>query len=262
MRLASQQTALGPDYNVVGVEAYNPKTADLTKRQRQKVAMGDFSPLTIPLFRVVEALGLNNNQDVAMYGQSLGGDLAMQFGHDVMFNPQRGVAPLSAIGAIEMARNIDRGRLGIIKAMTSSGGELAQNVVDSQSDALLEAWGVKLPAKSEKAMMKKINGKVNSDVGKYVFASLREAAAMTGGFGTDKSSSQAEALLRRTTLPMFIARSLRSTVFDAATFANLRNEYESRQNTIFYEENGDHSSDDNIRRSAARILYFASNLVV
>jgi pimeloyl-ACP methyl ester carboxylesterase len=260
LRLKAQQTALGPEACIVGVGPYDPATNALDRAERHMVAKGDFSPLSARVLRVSDSLGLNGSQITAMYGYSMGGDIAAQTAFDMLTNPSRGNFELGALGVTEAARMVRRGAFAVVGAMNSSGKRLVENIVDSKVPALNESWDFD-PNADFQTNKKAINKKVSKGAVSYTTQNISSGLAMMRGFGTNKTAEQLETMIEEISLPMMVARQRDSQVFPAEAMERLQ-AITDGESVLFHLENNDHSADDQIRKSAARILYFAANLLI
>lgn len=259
LRLAAQQAALGEDYAMLGVQAYDPQKDVFGRHERAQLAKGDFSPLSARVLRAAAESGVDVAEATFMpYGYSLGGDVAIQTAHDVLLNESRGVVDVRALGAFEFARCKKRGVM-VVKAMGDSGKGLYENVCASEMPALDEAWNIQ-DGPSDRAK-KRFDAGVNKDVVRYMQSGARSNLAIVRGFGTGMSTRQLTDVLQYAQqqedgLYVMAGRQNDSTVCpilpDADTF---KKQYDALALP------GDHSADDHIRNSARRILYFASNAV-
>lgn len=257
LRLKAHQRVLGSDYAVIGVEAYDP-AFNFTPNEREQISKGSFEPLSVREFRVLDALDISDDQRVLSYGYSMGADVAVQAAYDSQFNSSRANYRVEGLGALEMARCLNRGAVAVGWAMMKSGKKLSDNILASEVPALNESWGV-LGLDSQVAM-KRVNHRVNKGAASYILAGPGNNAAMVRGFGTAASTKQIVELLDRTNIPILAGRQRDSTV---CTLEPISDEISKRQlrRLKSIEEDNDHSADDNIRLSAARILYFATEVV-
>lgn len=253
LRQQVKQTALGPDYAIVAVDSYDP-SVKFGRHERKQLANGSFAPLSARELVVLDHLGLSDDQKLLSYGYSMAADVSLQLAHDTHFDPNRGIHKVEAVGALEMARSSNRGIVRVIGAMASSGKALVDNIMDSQMPALEEAWGVDNPAKAKKA----INGRANLSVLDYLWTGPINNLDMGFGFGTDESTKQAIELINGTNIPVLLGRELRSTVCGPEVFKRIISETDRIQDVDYLVEDNDHSADDNLRLSAARIIYFTS----
>jgi pimeloyl-ACP methyl ester carboxylesterase len=253
LRLGAQQDVLGPEYCIIGVQAYDPVGQTLSSVEKVQMAAGNFSPLSTRVLRVAKHLGLDKNESNYVYGYSLGADVAIQTASELLGDANRGVVPLKSLGAVEAARVSDRGAMAVMKAMKASGNDLFENILGSRAKALTEAWGIEDTARAEKH--RGFDGRLMAGMAKYWLGSLSANIAITKGFGTEQSLLQAS-LIVVDGLPTFIGRQKASSVCPESFITSL--ESLGQPNLVTLQEKGDHSADDNIRRSAARILYFIS----
>ncbi|CAN5665134.1 hypothetical protein BH23PAT2_BH23PAT2_00510 [soil metagenome] len=259
LRLAAKQAALGEDFCVVGIGAYEPAEQALSLEQRRKIKTGDFSPLSERMVRVVDSLKLNEEQSVMFDGYSLGGDIAVQTTHDILFDEHKGVCSVEALSVSECARMVRRGAALVTIAMAQSGKRLVENIVDSEVPSLLEAWNID-PNTDMKTTKKAVNSAVNRGAIKYWTSGIQDNWAITRGFGTDASKRQIIDLADETQLLMLITRAKDSKVFPKQSLQDIATHTREREGVLLGTEDNDHSGDDNIRRSAARILYLAQSL--
>ncbi len=257
LRVKAKQVALGDDFAVVAVDTFDPQIS-FTADQRHKLHIGDFSPLSERIFRVINHLDLSDDQKILAYGYSMGADIAVQTAHDNQLNPNRGSVNLIGVGSEEMARCLKRGAISVTLAMAQSGGLLVKNIQDSKVPALDEAW--KITGLDNKKATRAINFPVLLNLIKYANSGKRNNWAIINGFGTEKSTDQVLELLNKTELPVFIGRQAMSKVFSADALSKIIFQDKS-SNGDYLVENNDHSADDNIRQAAARILYFADRMI-
>lgn len=253
VRLAAQQRAVGEDVCVVGVQAYDPANAKLSKEQRRIVAKGSFAPYVERVLTVVEVLQLSDDQSVGFYGFSKGADVSTETVYAIANDRNKGIRSYDGLAAIEPARTVRRGRLAMLRAFAGSGGDLFDNVVASDSPALLEARDIDLvyDHKAEKHHA----SEVKKGVAQYSLQDLPGNFANLGGFRTDTTLQQINEMVRLGILPpTLVGRMTESTVCHPSFIGQLQ---ESRNLTPF-EASGDHSLADNIRMSAAFMLYATS----
>ncbi|HSX44638.1 MAG TPA: hypothetical protein VLF39_00800 [Candidatus Saccharimonadales bacterium] len=254
VRLLSKRQVLGPNFAIVAIDSYDP-AEKFSHAERKEIAHGSFAPLSQRELAVLDQLNPGADQNIYSYGYSMAADVAVQLANDSQFNPNRGTHDIKAVGAIEMARSVDRSMLAVMGAMNSSGKRLPENIMDSRMPALEEAWGIDGQDKYKKA----VKGQVNSSVIKYILAGPANNIAMGRGFGTDTSTQQLTELLINKSMPVLVGRQRQSTVCPSEVFDRL-SDYTDRADLTLLEEDNDHSADDNLRLAAARILYFASEV--
>lgn len=267
LRLQAQQAALGDEYCVVGVEAYNPSETAFHKDERRRLSSGDFSPLSERMLRVGEHIGqltLRDMDNISFYGYSMGADVAVQTAYDALTNENRGVIGVGAIGAVEPARSVHGRGLKVMLDMQQSGKRMFRNILESDVPALNEAWNIDNDAVALgkiKAQEIKNMGKVVFGAGAYLLRSPRSNYALIKGFGTSKSVDQLWEIGTKTDTPIFLGRARDSKVFPEHAMEPFVEPLNNSEHGLTHIIEDDHSADDNIRKSAARILYFASNLI-
>lgn len=257
LRLKAQQEALGAAYALIGIQGFEPTKGSFTAKDRAEMVKGSFTPLSERVFRVGEELELDKyGQNVLAYGYSLGADVAIQVTNDTLTNPSRGVFDINALGAVEAARIANRGLVATQKAFGDSGKQLFDNVVASNFPALEEAWKI---APFDGNARKKFDKAVIRGLAQYIRSGPKNNFAILRGFGTDASAVQLDRIMtsKATKIPVMLGRQYDSTVCTE----DFHDEYFKRYGTLTrfrrLAEEGDHSADDNIRKSAGRILYFA-----
>jgi hypothetical protein len=251
LRLAAHQAALGKRYCVVGVQAYDPWQRALGHRDRRQLARGDFSPLAVRVLRVGEALQLKDDQDVAAYGYSLGADVSIQVAHTLIRDSWE--LNLRRIGAIDCARTVDRGAWRVASAVRDSSKDLFNNIIHGGCPALLEAHQID-PDVAQDKMRAAFDERISAGVIRYWLGHGLTNRAITCGFGTAASARQLKVILDSDRdLRVLVGRQKHSTVCPPEFIAALPKS--GRLNLV--EQEGDHSVDSNLRRSAAMILYFA-----
>lgn len=255
LRLATKQQALGPDWAVTGLQTYSPYSNRLSHAERKQTAKGEFSPHAGRFLRVAEkVIGLD--QEAFINGYSKGADVAIQTVHDSLLSPNRGTVEFRALAAYEPARFALRG-LKVVKDMGDSGKDFHKNVKASGSAALCEAFGIDAASEPEKTK-KTFDIRTNAGIIKYVMRDVLGNLAHAQGFGTDSSLRQLTAILGQSSLPVLLGVQMNSTVTNFNETEALKLKFLNRQRFDLLIENGDHSADDNLRKSAARAIYFAS----
>ncbi len=254
LRLAAQQAALGNEYALVGIEAYNPSQKRLDHEQRHEIKAGIFRPFSERVLRVIEATKPRDEQEAGLYGYSLGADVATEVAYDVLTDPSRGIITLDVLGVYESARMRNRGRLAVAAAFAGSGKDLWQNVLDSQSPALLEARGITDTSEQSK---KAHAAAVNKGVLNYNLADPLGNWAIMKGFGHDTTKRQLEVITANRDMPLTtIGRMSASTLMPADFDIN----FEPSHRLIVKEYFGDHSAADKLQKSVEFILQTARTL--
>lgn len=261
VRLAAQQIGLGDEFCVVGVQLYAPNIQEFNHAERALISKGEFSPFANRLLTVIETVATNPDQDVMLYGFSLGGDVSIETAYQNTTNPNKGVRQINRIGAQDCARSKTRnplwGGIAISKAFEKSGEHLFKNVVLSRSPALLEArGGIDLddPA-AEDRHAKYVKGAVMA----YVKADLLGNLAQVRGLATNRSQIQVHELMQNPDAPRQVIGRLEDSLICPPSFIDdLRVFFGDTYNTHIYETEGDHSTVDNVRKSAAFALYAAA----
>jgi hypothetical protein len=254
LRLAAQHAALGDEYALVGIEAYNPTEKRLDHEQRHEIKAGIFRPFSERALRVIEATKLRPDQQVGLYGYSLGADVASEVTYDVLTDPSRGIVAFDVLGIYEAARMRNRNRGAVALAFAGSGKDLWQNILDSESPALLEARGV---ADTSEQSKKAHAAAVNKVVLNYNLADPRGNLAIMKGFGHDITKHQLKVITANRDMPLTtIGRMRDSTLMPADFDADL----ESSHRLVIKEYPGDHSAADNLKKSVEFILQTARTL--
>lgn len=236
---------------LVKTEVYNPWEQRLPHKQRAKVAEGDFSPLAQRLSNLVEQLHLRDDQHLYMSGFSMGGDvtaevLARTMSDPNFYFPHR----IDGVGIFEAARMVNRNRhlLGrrasVAIDFARSGKDLHDNVLASQSPALLEARGID----PDNPKAKKDHDKwVMQDGARWMRRDIEGNWALLGGFGTDQTAQQLNRLRWFKGLPnITLIRMADSWMMPEASIRDLA----GVPGFELITEPGDHSAADNVVRAA------------
>lgn len=264
LRLIGHQTVLGADYCVIGTQAFNPSAQSLTRVQRRITRTGDFTALSDRVEAVVASYGI---ESVSAYGQSMGGDVSMQLAYNATFDENRGNIDVVAVGAHDIAKSIKRSpvlAVGVIKMMVAqatSGKALYDNVWESGSPALLEAWNLEDGEGAQEAQRKEFDKQLGKGVIRYWLSDVPANWALTRGFATPTTIDQAIKLASETDTFVSVGKQRDSSVMHRdgymrlLTGSGLTAQFDGKLHS--YADAGDHSDDDNIIRSAGRVLYFA-----
>lgn len=245
--LSAQQAVLGSDYCLVGVQAYDPKHAKFDESQRYALSTGSFVPLADRTLTVIEKLKPRDDQQVALYGYSMGADVSVETSFQVLSNPERGLRQINKLGAFECARTIDRSSLEMFKTFSASGDELFDNILTSHSPALLEAQKVnsRHPSKLKHEL------RVTKHVLGYVFRDIPGNLALLRGFATDASLNQLDYISTHPDGPSTVVGRASKSEVCVTSFAETL-ERGNKINVVRWQ--GDHSSADKLQNSAAFIL--------
>jgi len=250
LRMAAHQAALGPDFCVVSIQGFVADPKAFNKADREQFAKGSFAPITERMLRVADAVGIKDNQAVFAYGYSLGADAAVDLTHAVLTDPNRGTINITAVGAMEAARVMDRPRAAVLLAQNKSGKKLYQNSIDSNMPALNLALGIDL---ADPASKEKYDKEVMRGVTRYAFSSKLGNLAIMKAFGSDLSAKQLTEILKKTYATVVVGRQTESTISSHQLLEDLLKN--DRDGLYLLEETNDHSADDNIRHSAGRIVW-------
>jgi|GEM_PF-5178696 len=254
LRLMAQQKALGDEYRILGVEGYVPEPGAFDNAEKAQMRKGILAPIAARLLIAAEAANVTSEQKVYAYGYSLGADTAVQLTHDVLTDENRGVVNLQGVGAIEPARVIKRSPAKLFLGdFNASGKELYENVTASEVPALIEAFGADVEDPNKKAF----DAVIAKGVLRYIRAGVKQNLAIVKGLSTDVTTRQLHTIIEQSDMPVLIGRQKRSKITPASVLEELDTKHPDRTRLHFIHENGDHSADDNIRKSAARILFFA-----
>lgn len=172
-----------------------------------------------------------------------------------------GIRPIHGAGSTEAARIKNRIVPAVIGAFMSSGKDLAQNVLDSNVPALVEAWDASKGDVIEDKYAKKVIDKASMlQVGGFILRAPANNWALVRGFSTDRTARQMNRLAADGDPRIYLMAGycLDSTV--SSPEGNREHIDSGRIDTVY--EDGDHSHDDNIRFSAARILHFADRATI
>lgn len=189
-----KQRILGEDYAVVGVEVFSP-AAKLTDSQRKAVATGDFRPFAARLDTVVDHLGVVDDLQLFSHGFSFGADIVAQYAHSNTFDAKFGNHAIESYGIFDPSRTKPRlqqlGRLGASLAVelnfAGAGGDLYNNVIASDSVALLQANGIDPKKHFAK---QRFMTQIAFGLPRYVAANRADNWALIAGFGTSETVNQ------------------------------------------------------------------------
>ena len=249
LRLRSEQMALGEDYAVVGIEVYNPKDLKIPLKKMASVASGSFDIFANRVLRVLGEVQPKNRDDqqIIMAGWSLGADVGIETVHKNMLNPSGGDFEINCLGAYEAVRMAKRGLIAVVGAFIASGETLYENILASNSPALLEARGIDL--KDPKAEKKHMN-RVTRTVVAYNARDPLGNLAISQGFTHDNSKQQLSAIASEIYGPHITLGRMEDTLMTPEDFfsgINLRNVHVARHP-------GDHMNADNLTKNAGYAL--------
>lgn len=248
VRLKAQQDALGDDACIVGLHVYEPRVLELSRRERKTVASGSFRPYADRVLSVIEAVDPRDDQNIVLYGFSMGADVSVDTAYHMTTDPQRGIRSIERLAAIEPARSQKRGSIAVVRAFSTSGNDLYNNVLASHSVALLEARGID---PTDPRAKKKHDAQVAKDVVQGNIRDVRGNLANIRGFASDESLQQLNEMIRGDTLPRtLVGRMTESPVcirafMDALLPSDVLTKFEVA---------GDHSLADNVSKSAAFVV--------
>jgi hypothetical protein len=256
LRLSAQQESLGPDFCVVGVEAFSSQPRIFSRTQLNTLKSGDFEPVASRVFRVIDSVGLSEDQTASVGGSSLGGDISIQVAHDSSFNENRGIVEITGLKAIEPARVRDRNvkKLRIAKAFASSGDKFFSNIIESDSVDLLRAFDLDVddPSKSElKHNIKTVTG----ILGYWARAPLANLALLNG-FGYDTSYRQLADIVQYDAVPAVMVATCEDSTVSSTNILEVVDHFGSSTQQGLVIENNDHSAENNIQESARRQAEF------
>ncbi len=256
--MADSTVAAARDIALVYVQTYHPKWQRLQgHREHHEVAGGSFRPFADRIIQVVEGLGIRNEQDLALHGFSKAADEAIEVTYQMLQNPNCGFRRIDRLGAWDPARAKNRGffpvkHLAVVQAFATSGERLFENVLASDSPALLESRGIN-PEDPDAA---KHEARVKSEVLRYTWADLRGALAITGGLGTAKSKEQLLSIGNSKTGP--------ATAVGRTEYSTLCLPEFMRGLPVHFERYGtagnDHSAADRLANSAGYLLLSTGSL--
>jgi pimeloyl-ACP methyl ester carboxylesterase len=255
VRLAAQQATLGPETAVVGVQVYEPVHQGLSPKQRELIAAGSFEPFADRLLMTMQLLNIREDQRISLYGFSMGADVSTEAAYSNIKNQNRGIARIERLGVFEPVRVMKRGAIAVAGTFGKSGKNLYQNVIDSDSPALLEARGIDL---TDKRAAKKHAASVNRGVLGYNRKDIRGNYAILRGFGHDYTIARLNEMslagISNKDMPqMIVARLMDSGLTPRKALARLR----TGENLEVFEYEGDHSAADKLQRSGAFVLQAA-----
>lgn len=265
LRLKAHQEALGEEFCVVGVDAFSSRAHTFSRSQLKKLKEGDFSPLSERVFRTIEEVGPSEEQTVSVGGYSLGGDVSIQAAYDTISDDNRGIVKLTRLKAIEPARVADQSVLTKAKAFGDSSNDFFLNVLCSDSDELLEAFGIDKSEDIGKARKKFDRRNIAGVIGYLASAPLANKALMQG-LATDKSIKQLDHVLGSNEISAVLVGTSKNSGVSSDLVHGLINTYGFHYPHKFarYRSeliDGDHSADDNIIASAMRQARFGGLIV-
>lgn len=245
VRLKAQQIALGDEACVVGLHVYEPKNLELSYDDKKKVADGSFLPFADRVLAVMKEVDPKDDQQVGLYGFSMGADVSVETAYQMISNDRRGEYPVDMLGAIEPARVTARGTMAVVRAFGKSGKGLYDNVLESNSPALLEARGI--DPEDSKAR-KKHDSSVRRGVMKYNAADVSGNLAIVRGFSGDDTLRQLNKMASSDDMPPTLVGRMADSRVSTPDFLKRLSQSESIET---FEMPGDHSLGDNVRKSAA-----------
>lgn len=245
VRLEAQQKALGDDACVVGLHVYEPGKLELSAKERQVIASGSFRPYADRVLSVIEAVDPRDDQDVILYGFSMGADVSVDTTYRMATDPQRGIRSVERLAAIEPARSQKRGAIAVVRAFATSGDDLYDNVLASGSAALLEARGID---PTDSRAKKKHDAQVTKDVIRGNLRDVRGNIANIRGFATDETLGQLNDMIWDGVLPRTLVGRMTESPICTRVFMDT---ILPADNLAKFEVAGDHSLADNVSKSAA-----------
>ncbi len=247
VRLAAQQVALGKEVAVVGVQVFEPKLQPLSKSERTEVKHGSFEPFADRVLGVADHLGITDDQVSGMYGYSMGADVAVSTTRANLYDENRGIIDIGCLGVFEPVRVQQRGAVAVMAAFANSGQELFNNVVASNSTALLEANAIDL---NNPKAEKQYNSRVQRGVAGYNLQDVRGNLAIVRGFANATSLIELEMISAHIEGPDTIVGRMEDSTITPATLTDDLSFIERYVDSY----KGDHSTADNLTKSAAFIL--------
>ncbi len=255
LRLKAQQTALGEDYALVGVELYNPRDIRLNRDERRTTSQGFFGPFALRLLKTIETVGPRDDQKVGLYGYSLGADVSVEAAYENLTNETFGQTKIEHLGVYEACRMQNRGRVALQRAakvgqaFKDSGPDLFNNIVNTASPALLEASGIDI---NDPDAERKHAKSVEKVVKKYITKDILGNIAISSGLGHDITIDQLKFLCQHKDMPWTTLGRMRNSTMSPPGVAFLHLPFVERLRTRLHD--GDHSKADNLRYSAAFVL--------
>ena len=266
--LNHKQKVLGPDYAVVGVEVFSP-AARLTNHQRQSVNQGSFKPFATRLDTIIDHLAPSSYQALYSHGFSFGADISAEYANRNAFDPQFGNYAIERYGIYDPARTKARlerlgrlgGRLAVDLNFGRSGADLYDNVIASDSVALLQADQIdpRQPLAKQRYM-----ARVSLGLARYLAANRADNWAMTAAFGTSQTVNQINELADRRYIATMAARTSAELtdqrphlVLGETVNGISRGFLRSLQPSADQERyliDGDHSVADNLQTGSALVL--------
>jgi len=250
VRLAAQQAVLGDECAVVGVQVYEPRNQTLDRNERRAISKGSFLPFADRLLATVEHMQLTDEQEVALYGFSMGADVSVEASHATLTDVNRGVITVDRLGVFEPARVVNRGGIAVMAAFGASGKQWFDNIIAADTTALFEARGIDITDPKAK---KKHDASVSSVVMRYVLGDVTGNIAIAKGFGHHFTMEQLNTMAKDYGVTMPQTLLVRMTDSKVTPYESMRYQYLVPRITA-REYAGDHSIADNIRQSAAFVL--------
>ena len=248
VRLKAQSMVLFDTVCVVGIEAYRPDPCGyFTRHEKRKLKSGDFRPVAERFMGVVEALDLQDDQELDVMGFSFAADTAVETAYQNLTDAQFGVRPIDRLTVVECARTRKLAHIPIIGALKAglqfgaSGKDLYDNVVASNSRALLEARGID---EDDSRAQKRHDRAVAKGVLEYIQGDLSGNLALAEGFAQDTSATQLHIVAESPDAPkLIVGRASRSKVCPPEFLDG----FDQRVKTFTVE--GDHSVADKLSNS-------------
>ncbi|MGZ6005525.1 MAG: hypothetical protein ACXWLH_05265 [Candidatus Saccharimonadales bacterium] len=252
VRLAAKQSALGDEYCMVGVQYFDPEGSEFANRQKWQIFKGDYKPIADRVLAVIDALNLRDEQELILYGYSLGADISVEVAFQNLDNWNCGLRRIDRLGAVDFTRGQNRsivGGLAVLLAFARSGGNLYENTVGSGSRALIEATGIDL---ADPAAEKKYLAKVNKHVTKYFMSDMTGNLAGFIGAATDGTVQHINDIGSYVNLrPLTKAGRTDDSLICKQSFLDC---LQPHQDLVKFHEPGDHATADEIRRDVAFVL--------
>ncbi|MEO8785081.1 MAG: hypothetical protein ABI221_02050 [Candidatus Saccharimonadales bacterium] len=263
MRSSVEKAVYGPDVCVVTHQTYAPdemtrftKGKDAEPSQCREVRNGSFRPQAERLASILQSLDLVDEQDLVIKGFSGAADLAVEFAYQNITNPSFGQRRIDVVSATEPARSHPMSRFAKLRSTAKSGSDLYDNIVASDSPALLAAHGIDPMELGAKVAFKL---RIAAKVARYLGTDPSGSWALLNGYATNQSLAQLNdmATTYKDQAPQqIVGRALDSTVTGPDLFAAL---IPSTRRSLF-EVSGDHSVIDNLKVAALFALITAGEL--
>jgi hypothetical protein len=258
VRSYANHIALGPDTAYVNMEVVGPKDQKLdTRAKRRGVAHGD---LDLPSERIlwgaqhailqfIDEKRLRDDQRVHLYGPSAGAIVAGVPRLNAR-NPSYGITTFASVGLQDPIGLHRRNGLRVFADAAMSGGKLFENIQDSDSPALLEAFGI--TSRFKPYAYAKFNVEILNSIAEYFFADWKTNVAAARLYGKESIGYAVTGLAGQTIDPMNVTIGWAKD--SRVVSQKVRELYAEWPGIDTYETPGDHSDMDSMKRGPAGVV--------